>query len=57
MKVDGYEVADFGIRDVIDKLCEADGSPSLQGKINYLSEAASMMIQVVADLNQPPEQA
>lgn len=53
--VDGYEVSNDAIKKVIDKLCEADGSPS--NKISYLAEAASMLAFTIAEIAQEEVEA
>lgn len=47
MKVDGYEVGSEYIKDVIDKLTEADGSAT--NRIDYLVEAAALLAQAIAE--------
>jgi len=47
MTVDGYEVGSEVIKTVIDKLTEADGSPT--NRIGYLVEAAALLAEAVAE--------
>lgn len=49
MKVDGYEISSEGIKDVIDKLAEADGSPLHDSRVNYLAEAARLLAYAIAE--------
>ena len=52
MKVDGYEVQYQAIADVIDKLCEADGSPIEQSRQDYLADAARILMVAGIELAQ-----
>jgi hypothetical protein len=49
MKVDSYEVLSFPIREVIDKLAEADGAlPSV--RVDYLISAAKLLASAIAEI-------
>lgn len=50
MKVDGYVVENNNISEVIEKLCEADGSPS--NKLSYLADAARLLAWSIAEIAQ-----
>ncbi len=56
MKVDSYKVMYPAIADVIDKLCEADGSPYYDSMLQYLAEASSKLIFAVSELEQQKHQ-
>jgi len=50
VEVDGYTVENEAISEVIDKLAEADGSPIELSRIQYMAEAAKLLILATAEI-------
>lgn len=52
MRVDGYEVVDSAIAKVIDKLCEADGSPDAISAFSYLADASRLLSLAIWEISE-----
>ena len=48
MKIDGYEIESEALEKLIEKICEADGSP--QNKVSYLAEAAKLLVYAIEEI-------
>lgn len=49
MKVNGYEVGSHAIKEVIEKLTEADGSPLNDSRVSYMADAARLLALAMAE--------